>query len=314
MSKRKLNLQQQKRIQHQHSQWLVSDDEQTRTGLVICSFGKRAELETPEGERMICMIRPNLPTLVAGDRVIWKTSHQAGVILSHFTRETVLERQDKQGKSKPLAANLTQLIIVLAPQPAPTWSLIDSYLMVAEHMGLKACLVLNKVDLPSQENKEILETHYAPLGYPIVYSTVYDSSSLQALQANLQHQVSIFIGQSGVGKSSLITALLPANVAIETAPLSNVHGLGKHTTTHTRYYHLPEGGDLMDSPGVRAFTPPFFDAQHLVSGYREFRPFLGQCQFRNCDHRQTPGCAIIAAVNQQKISAFRYQNFLNLLP
>ncbi|MCX7116245.1 MAG: ribosome small subunit-dependent GTPase A [Gammaproteobacteria bacterium] len=317
MSKRKLSLQQRTRVQKIQSDWLEPplSAEDTQTGLVLCSYGKRAEIETPKGHIIRCMIRPNLPRIVAGDQVIWSPStERTGVIVSHHPRESVLERLDKNGQAKPLAANVTQLIIVVAIMPPMNWTLLDNYLITADYLNLNACLILNKADLPSEPIQSMLTTHYLPLGYPLLYTTKQDPASFTALETQLKDQTSIFVGQSGVGKSSIIAALLPHVDNIQTSPLSLGSGLGKHTTSYARYYHLPHGGALIDSPGVRSFTPPFLDPTRIAYGYREFRPFLGQCQFRNCDHLQTGGgCAIIHAVETQQISAFRYQQFTKLV-
>lgn len=315
MAKRKLNLRQQTRIARAQNQFLENSSLDTHNGLVICRHGKRALIETVEGQLIDCLIRPNLPTLVAGDKVVWQllSETNAGIIVSCHPRETVLSRLDKHGLSKPLAANLTQLIIVMAPEPAITWSLIDSYLITAELLKLKACLVLNKTDLDSAEAKTIMTTHYASLGYPVFYTTRQQPECMQALEESLATEVSIFVGQSGVGKSSLIAELLPHFAdQIQTSPLSNQQ-YGQHTTSYARYYHLPNGGAIIDSPGVRSFQPPHLSVNLIIAGYRELKPFLGQCRFRNCSHWDTPGCALTQALADKHISEFRYNHFMKML-
>lgn len=314
MTKRRLNLRQRQRIKDNQELCLEPNaSAASEGGLVLCAYGSRAEIETIAGRRIECVIRPNLPQIVAGDSVIWQISHEGGVIVSTHPRASVLERLDSQGNPKPLAANLSQLMIVMAAEPVISWTLIDSYLVTAEKLHLPVCMVLNKIDLPSQSSLDILNTYYAPLGYPVVGITKTDLVSYRPLEALLQDQVSIFIGQSGVGKSSLIKALLPDVSNIQTSPISETSGLGRHTTSHTRYYHLPQGGAILDSPGVRSFTPAFLGKNSLIFGYREFLPFLNHCKFRNCDHIQNLGCAIVQAVKQEKISAFRYDNFAKLI-
>lgn len=316
MSRRKLNLQQKKRIEKNQAEWrdeFISEN--TQTGLVLCSYGKRAEIQTQTNTLIECKIRPNLPLVVAGDRVIWQTAdNQSGVILSVCPRNTLLDRKDKYGKIKPLAANVSQLMIVIAPVPITTWSLLDTYLITAEMLKLKVVLILNKMDLPEAQNTaQILQTHYQGLGYDILPLCKDDPKSVTLLTSRLQNEASIFVGQSGVGKSSLIKSQLPHIDSILTGELSSLHQLGKHTTSHTRYYPLPQGGGLIDSPGVRAFLPPFLDAAHITLGYREFQPYLGRCQFRNCPHINTPGCAITQALLENHISDFRYQQFVKLI-
>lgn len=314
MSKRKLNIRQRERItQAQHQ--LLNPHAQTHTGLVLCRHGKHAEVETPEGQKIGCYIRPNLATLVAGDHVVWQhmTEAHTGIIVSCHPRKSVLARIDKHGLAKPLAANLSQLIVVLAPRPAITWSLVDSYLITAEAQQLQACLVLNKTDLPSETERSILDTYYKPLGYPIFYTNQQDPSTYTMLAHHLSSSVSIFVGQSGVGKSSLISAFLPHLAEeIETSALSNEQH-GQHTTSYARYYHLPSGGAIIDSPGVRSFQPPQWTTTTIIQGYRELRPFVGQCKFRNCSHMNTPGCAFKHAFESQAISVFRYTQFMKMI-
>jgi ribosome biogenesis GTPase / thiamine phosphate phosphatase len=314
MTKRKLNLRQQTRIAQAQDQ-LLEHSADTQTGLVICRHGKRALIETTEGQLIDCLIRPNVPMLVAGDKIAWQALNEmdAGIIVSCYPRETVLSRLDKHSLAKPLAANLTQLIIVFAPQPAITWSLIDSYLVTAELLNLQACLVLNKTDLLSDESRAILDTHYVSLGYPVFYTSRQQPESYVALEKHLATQVSIFVGQSGVGKSSLIATFLP-HVAdeIQTSPLSNQQ-FGQHTTSYSRYYHLPHGGAIIDSPGVRSFQPPHLSTNLIIAGYRELKPLLGKCHFRNCSHCNTPGCALTQALENKQITEFRYNNFMKML-
>jgi ribosome biogenesis GTPase len=315
MSKRKLNLRQRKRITEAQDQFQQNETTETQTGLVICRHGKRAQIETRARQRIDCYIRPNLPTLVAGDNIAWQPmlEQHAGIIVSCYPRATVLERLDKRGLAKPLAANLTQLMIVLAPKPAITWSLIDSYLITAASQNFQACLILNKTDLPSKEERTILDSYYKPLGYPIFYTNQQDPSSYAQLATQLATQTSIFVGQSGVGKSSLIATFLPHLAdEIETASLSNdTHG--QHTTSNPRYYHLPAGGAIIDSPGVRSFQPAQCSKSMIIDGYIELRPFKGQCQFRNCSHFDTPGCAFTHALAINAISSFRYEQFMKML-
>ncbi len=314
MSKRKLNNRQRHRITQAQDQF-QQDTGNTQTGLVLCRHGKRAQIETPNGQRMDCYIRPNLPTLVAGDNIVWQPmlEQHTGIIVSCFPRETVLERIDKHGLAKPLAANLTQLVIVLAHKPAVIWRMIDSYLITAASQNIEACLVLNKTDLPSNNERTILDSYYKPLGYPIFYTNQQDPSSYAALTLQLASQVSIFVGQSGVGKSSLTATFLPhLSEQIETASLSNDQH-GQHTTSNPRYYHLPEGGAIIDSPGVRSFQPAQCSISMIINGYKELRPFIGQCQFRNCSHLSTPGCAFTHALETNAISAFRYNQFIQML-
>lgn len=322
MSKRKLNQQQQHRIRKAQAHWVdalqlpqTSDTTQASTGLVLCRYGQHAQIQTSTHTLVECHLRPNLPTLVAGDRVVWQPveqSHQ-GVIVSLMPRTSVLERIDKHGQAKALAANLSQLIIVVAPEPCISWSLLDSYLISAQQLNLKPCIVCNKTDLPSEPLQTTLKQVYESLGYPVILLSRDHSSSYVALRSRLQHQTSILVGQSGVGKSSIIQHLIPDQaIHIETSALSQGK-FGQHTTSYARYYPLDSGGALIDSPGVRAFQPPHWSIPNILEGYPELKSWLGQCQFRNCTHIQTPGCAIDEARRTHDISELRYENLLKAL-
>lgn len=315
MSKRRISKQQSTRIEkiqqdyHQHKQ----NDDALIEGLVITRFSKHVEVEDNQGNHLRCSIRPNLETLVAGDRVIWQLEGKnQGVVVSLYPRNSLLAKPTNTGIKKPVAANITQLVIVIAAKPEISWPLLDSYLVMAETLQLHAVILLNKTDLPCESLKEQLFEHYENLNYPILLMNQHSSSGLEQLKQVLNHQVSVFVGQSGVGKSSLIAGILPHEQNIATKELSEISELGQHTTSNSRYYHLPSGGALIDSPGVREFSLWHIDMAEIARGYIEFRPYLSQCKFRNCTHKDTPHCAIIHAVAKGLISTKRYENFIKL--
>lgn len=315
MSKRRINKQQasrMKRLQDQRLEDHASETSKTsRKGLVLARFANRAEIEDETGQHFLCSIKPELRTLVCGDQVLFEPEGtNQGMVSSIFPRTSLLIRNRFKEK-KPVAANVTQLIITLAPKPAISWSLLDSYLIIAENMAIHPLIILNKTDLPCEDVTAILENSYRPLGYDLLYMQKDNPDCLKNLSHALKDTVSIFVGQSGVGKSSLIAGLLP-HETIATAPIAELAELGKHTTSNTRYYHLPEGGALIDSPGVRAFSLGDMQSTDIAQGYREFRPFIARCKFRNCTHHDSPGCAIVKAVQDGDIAVLRYENFLSL--
>ncbi|KTC91965.1 small ribosomal subunit biogenesis GTPase RsgA [Legionella cincinnatiensis] len=315
MSKRRISKQQSTRIEkiqqdyHQHKQ----NNDALIEGLVITRFSKHVEVEDNQGNHIRCSIRPNLETLVAGDRVIWQMEGKnQGVVVSIYPRNSLLAKPTNAGVKKPVAANMTQLVIVIASKPETSWPLLDSYLVMAETLQLHAVILLNKTDLPCEMLQEQLFKSYGNLNYPILLTNKHSSTGLVQLKQVLNHQVSVFVGQSGVGKSSLIASVLPHESNIATQELSEISELGQHTTSNSRYYHLPSGGALIDSPGVREFSLWHIDMAEIAHGYIEFRPYLSQCKFRNCTHKDTPHCAIIQAVTEGLISAKRYENFIKL--
>lgn len=315
MSKRRINRQQLTRIaKKQQSFQEEKYQEGLARGLVLIRFNRSVEIEDPDGRIFRCSIRPNLDTLVAGDNILWQPEGpNQGVIVSLYPRSTLLARPTSAGLKKPVAANITQMIVVIAPKPVISWPLLDSYLIMAETLNLQALIVLNKTDLPSEELQTRLLQDYQSLPYPLILLNQEEDAGFETLQKALQQQVSVFIGQSGVGKSSIISKILPHETSITTQQLSMHTELGQHTTSNSRYYHLPTGGALIDSPGVREFSLWNMNAQTLAQGYVEWKPYISLCKFRNCTHQDTPHCAVIAALNKGDISNHRYQNYLKLI-
>ncbi|WP_131778125.1 small ribosomal subunit biogenesis GTPase RsgA [Legionella bozemanae] len=315
MSKRRITKQQSARIEkiQQNYHENKKSDGDLVDGLVITRFSKHVVVEDNQGKQIRCSIRPNLETIVAGDRVIWQAEGvNQGVVVSLYPRSSVLAKPTSSGLIKPVAANITQLIVVIAPKPEISWPLLDSYLVIAETLHLQAIILLNKTDLPCESLKEQLLLDYGNLNYPILLTNKHAPEALEQLKHRLNHQISVFVGQSGVGKSSLISSILPHEQNISINEISEISELGRHTTSNSRYYHLPSGGALIDSPGVREFSLWHIDTAEIVRGYPEFRPYLPQCKFRNCPHKDTPHCAIIKAKNDGLISEKRYENFIRL--
>src|SRR5690554_1069324 len=289
-------------------------------GLVIAHFGVQVEVEAeaPElaGQTYRCYLRANLPTLVTGDRVVWRPGNQGlGIIVAQLPRHSELRRPDSRGTLKPVAANVDLIVIVFAPLPEPHANLIDRYIIAAEHAGIKPLLLLNKSDLldPSGSSRahNLLNTYHS-LGYPLLEVSAYSGDGLEQLQAQLNNRVSVFVGQSGVGKSSLVNRLLP-DTDTRVGPLSELTGKGTHTTTTARLFHFPCGGQLIDSPGIREFGLGHVEVADVEAGFIEFADFLGNCRFRDCSHEHEPGCALLAAVAAGKISQPRLESFRLLL-
>lgn len=316
MAKRRISKQQSARIAKIQANYRdISSDEtgNTEEALVITRFKKHAIIETTAGKLVHCSIRPNIESLVAGDKVVFQMeTEEQGIILSCYPRETLLGRTNKRGEFRAVAANLSQLMIVIAAKPEVSWPLLDSYLVMAELLNLKACIVLNKIDLPCDFIKEDLLTIYTPLGYDILFLSKEQPDSFKALENKLKNETSVFVGQSGVGKSSLIAKILPHENNIAVGAISDLSELGKHTTSNSKLYHLPTGGRLIDSPGVREFSLMHLPSIELIKGYPELSKLQEYCKFRNCNHLNSPGCAILKALDENTISAKRYDNYIKL--
>lgn len=317
MSKRRINKQQASRIKKMqgayHEAHQSNDPGSLLRGLIISRFGAKAIVETAKGARVVCSHRTHLEALVAGDEVLWLPEDpNQGSIVSVFPRKVVLERTNLRGEKKPIAANITQLIITIATTPQISWPLLDSYLIMAEALHIKATIVLNKVDLPCEDIKSRLMKEYQSIHYPVLCIQRGNAQNYKQLEEVLNHEVSVFVGQSGVGKSSLISAILPHEPNILVGAIAESSQLGRHTTSNSRYYHIPTGGALIDSPGVREFSLWNLNPTDIIHYYRECEPYITQCQFRNCNHRDSLGCAIVKAVETGDISQNRYANYLAL--
>jgi ribosome biogenesis GTPase len=291
-------------------------DVELQRGEVVANFGAKCLISGEDGQVHRCVARRRAGYPVCGDQVQWgKQPNGDGIIASIQPRHSVLERPDRRGHLKPLAANFDQLVVVAAAPPGFDPSLIDRYFVAAEHLGVQPLLVINKADLlygDSTQEAERLTERYQVLGYASCYASSETEHGMQALNALLAGRTSILVGQSGVGKSSIANRLLPDR-EIRVGALSESSGLGSHTTTTTILYALPEGGRLIDSPGVREFPLEHLEGPQIAAGFREISEVAEQCRFHNCSHAVEPGCAVRAAVDSGSIHEARYRNYLQLL-
>jgi len=285
-------------------------------GLVIVNYGKNQLIEDAAGAIHRCVARRGLPQIVCGDEVTWQpTGATTGVIETLQPRRTILLRAIGINKSRPLASNIDLVIIAAAPEPALDYFLIDKYIVAANLAKTEPLILINKSDLIKPEDRgrvESLINEYRAIGYTILLTSTLEKTGIEEFSESLIGKTSILVGQSGVGKSSLIKHLLPDR-DIAVGRLSAASGLGKHTTTSTTLYHLPHGGNLIDSPGVRDFHLGRIAGDELDNCFREFRPYLGQCRFNDCRHLSEPGCAITAAVTAGHILKRRMESYQNLL-
>ena len=279
-------------------------------GLVITRFGQRQLVESENGEVFQAVSRQNIGFSVAGDRILYqKTKHDDAIVTAIYPRESELKRQDKL-----IAANINQLWLVVALEPHYEYDLIDRYLIMAENSKLPIGIIVNKIELSNNTTKTFSDfMHYKTLGYDVHFLSVKNQTNLEKFKGQLINKSHIFLGQSGVGKSSLINTLIP-NLELRVNEISNKSKLGKHTTTNTTIYHIPSGGDLIDSPGVREFQLDSLSEVEIMSGFREFKASSGECRFRDCRHINEPNCAVKDALDKGEININRYESYLNILP
>ena len=277
-------------------------------GLVVAAYGKRYEVELDRIElevkqRISCVTRGKKTDLACGDFVNIKLTDKAeGVVESSQPRKSLLYRSNAI-KSKILASNVTQIIIVLATQPSFYEALLNRCLIAAEAAKIKPLIVLNKCDLNDATDAKNKLKLYQNLGYEVVHLSA--KQDITALRPYLANHQSVLVGQSGMGKSTIINALLP-NQNVRTQIMSEALDSGKHTTTATHLYHLDSKSSLIDSPGLQEFGLNHLSQLDLELAFVEFRPYLGKCRFNNCSHTHEPDCAIIEAIAQHKIFAVRH--------
>jgi len=278
-------------------------------GLVVSAYGKRYKVELTDGSLISCVTRGKKTDLACGDIVTIKLTDRAeGVVESSQTRTSLLYRSSAF-KSKVLAANVTQVVIVLATQPSFYEALLNRCLVAAEAAKIKPLIVLNKCDLPEANDAKSKLKLYQNLGYDIVYLSA--KQDVEPLLPYLEHQQSVLVGQSGMGKSTIINVLLPSQ-QVRTQEVSDALDSGKHTTTAANLYHLNKHSTLIDSPGLQEFGLHHLDNEEIELAFREFRPFLGHCRFSNCKHQHEPDCAVINAAKSSKISDTRLKFYREL--
>jgi ribosome biogenesis GTPase len=325
MAKRKLSQQQQRRIATQQKtkiddDSLQLDESSTQTARVISHHGRQLYAETGNFEKIKCKIRQNLGDIACGDYVIIQqaldaTGESQNVVLAVKERSNLLKKTGFAGAIKPVAANIGQLVIVTALNPKPNPYLIDRYLTAAENLPAKAVIVINKVDLTSSESKKIVEDLtdlYQGIGYRVIGTSIKQNIGLDELSRALSNTTSILVGLSGVGKSSIVKAILPKE-DIKIGETSEATGEGKHTTTVSALYHLKDDGIIIDSPGVRDFTPDSNSLDEITRGFVDVQQFNGACKFSNCSHLNEPGCAMKQAVADGLLNEQRFNNYLRMI-
>ena len=278
-------------------------------GRVVAAFGRQYLVRLDDGSLLPCLTRGKKSDVVCGDEVeVLKSAEDQGVIERIGKRATLLYRSDAY-REKLIAANVTQLIAVVATEPSFSDEVLARCLVAAFDQNLSVLIVLNKCDLPKDRASEQLKT-YRKIGYRVLeISALKDVSRLLPL---LQDHTSVLIGQSGMGKSTLINALLP-DASAATREISTVLDSGKHTTTHAKLYTLNENSSLIDCPGLQAFGLHHLSTGRIEQGFVEFSPYLGLCRFRDCHHLHEPGCALTDAVAQGRIDPRRLELFRQII-
>ncbi len=282
-------------------------------GRVVASHGRHYDVEIDGGGRRQCYTRGKKSGPAVGDRVrVRPEGRQEGVILDILPRRNLFYRSDAQ-RSKQFAANIDQLLLVLAPEPEFSDDLTGRALVAAASAGVPALIVLNKADLPGAGAARARLATVESLGTPVITLSALDTDQVRTRLSPLLHdRLTLLLGQSGMGKSTLLNALVPDALAATQAH-SEALGTGRHTTTRTQLYPLRDGGGLIDSPGFQAFGLQHLSAHDIEQGFPEFAAPIETCRFYNCTHRHEPGCGVLAAVEHGDIRAERHALYMRIL-
>ena len=276
----------------------------------MAAHGRRFRVELAGGDRVDCMTRGRKSDIACGDSVrIVRTESAAGVIEAVEPRRTLFYRSDAH-RQKLIAANVTQIVVVVAADPPFSDDLVSRCLVGAEHAGISAVIAFNKTDLPQAHEASQALQLYADLGYAIV--PLAAKRDLAPLRPQLSGHLSVLVGQSGMGKSTIINGLV-STASARVGELSAALNTGRHTTTHAELYHLDAHSHIIDSPGLQAFGLYHLTVPDAAHAFVEFRPALGHCRFRDCRHVREPGCAVVEAAALGSISERRLASYRRLV-
>jgi len=283
------------------------------SGLVVATYSRRMGLRLSDGKEVDARIKGKRLRPVCGDHVEAEPirNETDWLITRIHGRSNELRRPNLRGKIEVLAANIDRLLVMAAGTPQPDWAIVDRYLCAAELISVAAAVVYNKSDLPADTSLDEVLADYDRIGYVTVRCSAKSGDNLELVSSLLSDGVSIIVGQSGVGKSSLINRLL-GDQQQRTASISGKTGEGRHTTVNSALLQLPGGGAVIDSPGVRDYAPAL-QPEDVAAGFREIASAAQNCRFANCNHLREPGCAVKQAVDDDMISKRRYDSYRHLL-
>ncbi|MCP4301099.1 MAG: ribosome small subunit-dependent GTPase A [Gammaproteobacteria bacterium] len=285
------------------------------TVTVIATYSRRMRLRLASGDKVDARIKGKRVKPVCGDRVIAEPidGESDWLITEIVKRDNELTRPNVRGQVEVLAANLDYLVVVAAAEPKADWYIVDRYLCAAELMGIAAAVVYNKIDLDTDEGATAAElANYAQVGYDVVRCSAKQGRGIADVGRLLKDHCAIIVGQSGVGKSSIINHLV-GDAMLRTSAISGKTGEGRHTTVNSVMIPLPEGGSVIDSPGVRDYAPALESSNVAAQGFREITEAAQHCKFSNCRHLREPGCAVKTGIDNESISTRRYESYKRII-
>jgi len=295
---------------------MSKENNNSKSALVIASYGNQCKIETTDNIFLTAKSLKSIGKPLCGDKIKYKAEkNNEYVIIEILPRHNILSRLNNLNpKPKQIASNIDQMIIVISANDTIKFNLIDRYLIAAEFSLFNPVIVLNKIDKITEKETEQLKEEmqrYLKIDIPTFYISAKNNIGIKEFLTITANKTNIVVGQSGVGKSSIVNAILPTMPAI-TKEVSENTNKGRHTTTTAYLYSIPDNGRLIDSPGIREFGLWNIDKNELSRGFKEIHQFSENCKFRNCLHQEEPSCAVIAAVNDGKISQQRYNSYLSI--
>jgi len=280
-------------------------------GKITSVFGKTGTLESIHGDRLKFLVKSQKLKPVVGDNVHWTRQTDGTILVTKILEpNNQLERLNQYGQQQTVASNVTQILLITAPLPKPNYLLIDKFLLISELMDCNLSIIFNKVDLV--ENNDHTLQIYQKLNYPVVMISAKEKINLGPLFNLFNQQTTVLVGQSGVGKSTIINLLIPKD-KIRTETLSNKNQKGKHTTSKSTMHPLEDNGYLIDTPGVENLNPKILAIKEIETGFREIASLSSGCKFRDCIHINEPNCAVNQGLITNKITTQRYNNYKKLV-
>ena len=287
------------------------EDSSKNIGKITSVFGKTGIVEPTGGGRLNFLVKSQKLKPVVGDDVHWNKQSDGTIVVTKIMEpNNQLERLNRYGQQQIIASNITQILLITAPLPKPNFLLIDKFILISELMECDLSIIFNKVDLVEKSDSEF--ELYQKLGYPVIKISAKEKINLNPLFNLLNQQTTVLVGQSGVGKSTIINLLIPKD-KIRTEALSNKNQKGKHTTSASTMHAVEDKGYLIDTPGIENLNPKILDIKEIETGFREISSLSCECRYRDCIHINEPNCAVNQALSKNEIATQRYSNYKKLV-